>query len=44
VDSPCRLGWSTWLKYEHLDRDADDAVFTPSLEREEAMDSLEMRR
>jgi type VI secretion system protein ImpH len=44
VSSPCRLGWSTWLKCENRDRDADDAVFTPSLEREEAMDSLEMRR
>jgi len=41
--TPCRLGWTTWLKAEDFDRDADDAVFTPSLLREEARDSLEMR-
>jgi len=38
---PCRLGWTTWLGSHDFDRDADDAVFTPSLEREEARDSLE---
>ncbi len=38
----CRLGWSTWLKHGDFDRDRDDAVFTPSLAREEARDSMEM--
>jgi type VI secretion system protein ImpH len=40
---PCRLGWSTWLKHGDFDRDRDDAVFTPSLAREEARDSMEKR-
>ena len=37
-----RLGWSTWLGQEERDRDPDDGVFTPSLAREEARDSMEM--
>ena len=40
---PSRLGWSTWLEDGEFDRDRDDAVFTPSLSREEARDSMEMR-
>lgn len=38
-----RLGWSTWLGIDPLDRDAGDAVFTPSLALEEARDSMETR-
>ncbi len=41
--NPCRLGWSTWINNDAFERDADDAVFTPSLAHEEARDSLEMR-
>jgi type VI secretion system protein ImpH len=39
----CRLGWSSWLKTRPFEHDVDDAVFTPSLEREERGDLLEMR-
>ena len=42
-ETVARLGWSTWLRTEELDRDAADAVFTPSLVREEARESMETR-
>ena len=42
-DPACRLGWSTWLDRTGADRDADDAVFTPSLAREEQRETLEIR-
>jgi type VI secretion system protein ImpH len=40
--APGRLGWSTWLNHDEFELDRDDAVFTPSLAREEARDSMEM--
>jgi len=42
-ETAARLGWSSWLRTEPLDRDAADAVFTPSLVLEEARDSMETR-
>ncbi len=48
----CRLGWSTWLKGEEFQRDADDAVLVPEdkeaplfggLHRETPLDSMEGR-
>jgi len=42
-EAVARLGWSSWLRTEPLDRDAGDAVFTPSLALEETRDSMETR-
>jgi predicted component of type VI protein secretion system len=39
----CQLGWTTWLGQEDRPADADEAVFTPSLHAEEALETLEAR-
>jgi type VI secretion system protein ImpH len=35
AEPACRLGWSSWLDRTGIERDADDAIFTPDLAREE---------
>lgn len=43
-DEPaCRLGWSSWLDRSRVDRDADDAIFTPNLVSEEDRERPERR-
>jgi type VI secretion system protein ImpH len=41
---PSRLGWSTWLTSEKIERDVDDAVFAPSFEARESPGASEVRQ
>lgn len=42
AEPACRLGWSSWLDRGRVECDADDAIFTPDLAREEDRERPEM--